>query len=355
MESMSNNDIKVSVIMPVYNSGKYLSIAVDSILNQSLKEIELILVDDGSTDGSAERCDEYASKDKRVKVIHQKNQGICAARNVALPLSEGDYIAFSDHDDEFAPGLLEDNYNLITSSHSDIVKFGVRRVYFNNGNIYKDNERKLEEQKYNTSDIKKYFWELLAAQAFSTVWDGLYSKKFLQSNSLQFDVKFTSGGEDFDFMLRCMVAGATLQSNSGIYYNHYIRNGFSTSTMFNESVFSTIFYGNKKFCLSLLDLGIDISKHKKEYTSYWLENVLGALCKALNNPNCRWAFSKKNKLLKSLKTGKEYDQCVGMVSTISLIGIVPMKYVLLFFFYKKNMCWACLFMYRVLNKIRRIQ
>ena len=69
-----DNNIKVSVIMPVYNSGEYLKTAVESILNQSLKEIELILVDDGSTDGSSERCDEYAAKDSRVVVIHQKNQ-----------------------------------------------------------------------------------------------------------------------------------------------------------------------------------------------------------------------------------------------------------------------------------------
>ena len=80
-KEMDNNRIKVSVIMPVYNSGEYLKTAVESILNQSLKEIELILVDDGSTDGSSERCDEYAAKDSRVVVIHQK---ICITKNGIL-------------------------------------------------------------------------------------------------------------------------------------------------------------------------------------------------------------------------------------------------------------------------------
>ena len=80
--------LKISIIMPVYNSGKYLSTAVDSILNQSFKEIELILVDDGSTDGSSEKCDEYARKDSRVVVIHQKNGGICNARNTALNMAK---------------------------------------------------------------------------------------------------------------------------------------------------------------------------------------------------------------------------------------------------------------------------
>lgn len=89
---MENNKIKVSVIMPVYNSGEYLKTAVYSILSQSLKEIELILVDDGSTDGSSERCDEYAAKDSRVVVIHQKNGGICNARNAALKIARGNIL-----------------------------------------------------------------------------------------------------------------------------------------------------------------------------------------------------------------------------------------------------------------------
>lgn len=93
--------IKVSVIMPVYNSGKYLDIAVKSILSQSLREIELILVDDGSTDGSSEQCDRYALLDNRVVVLHQKNGGICNARNNALKRAKGEYIAFSDHDDAY--------------------------------------------------------------------------------------------------------------------------------------------------------------------------------------------------------------------------------------------------------------
>ena len=86
--------------MPVYNSKKFLEKAICSVLNQSLKEIELILVDDGSSDGSSEICDEFAQKDNRVIVIHQKNKGICGARNIGLKNAQGDYIMFIDNDDE---------------------------------------------------------------------------------------------------------------------------------------------------------------------------------------------------------------------------------------------------------------
>ena len=120
------NMIKVSVIMPVYNSGEYLQTAVDSILSQSLKDIELILVDDGSTDGSSEKCDEYAKKDKRVVVIHQRNGGICNARNAALKIARGEYIGFSDHDDEYVPGYLEHAYREAMEHDADLVKVGKR-------------------------------------------------------------------------------------------------------------------------------------------------------------------------------------------------------------------------------------
>ena len=133
-----DNNIKVSVIMPVYNSGEYLKTAVESILNQSLKEIELILVDDGSTDGSSERCDEYAAKDSRVVVIHQKNGGICNARNAALKIARGEYIGFSDHDDEFTSGMYERCISIIDKEHPDMLKFG-KRVDFidNNKKVYR--------------------------------------------------------------------------------------------------------------------------------------------------------------------------------------------------------------------------
>ena len=99
------SDVKISVIVPVYNSEEYLPDTAASILNQSFEEFELILVDDGSKDRSGKICDELAQKDKRVKVIHKQNGGICSARNCALKLAKGEYIAFCDNDDMYLPGL----------------------------------------------------------------------------------------------------------------------------------------------------------------------------------------------------------------------------------------------------------
>jgi glycosyltransferase involved in cell wall biosynthesis len=110
--------------MPVYNSERFLEDAVESVLNQTFKDFELILIDDGSSDGSVAICDRFAQKDDRVVVIHQSNTGICGARNKGLQLARGEYIAFSDHDDKLVPNLLEDNINLAVKYDADVVKFG---------------------------------------------------------------------------------------------------------------------------------------------------------------------------------------------------------------------------------------
>ena len=91
----------VSVIMPVYNAAAHLEAAVQSVLRQTLQDLELILVDDGSTDGSAALCDAAAAADRRVRTVHQANAGICAARNRGLELAVGEYVSFCDDDDVF--------------------------------------------------------------------------------------------------------------------------------------------------------------------------------------------------------------------------------------------------------------
>ena len=99
-------DIKISIIVPVYNSEKYLPETAQSILKQSFSDFELILVDDGSKDGSGKICDQLAAKDTRIKVIHKTNGGICSARNAGLKEAAGEYIAFCDNDDIYLPSCI---------------------------------------------------------------------------------------------------------------------------------------------------------------------------------------------------------------------------------------------------------
>ena len=125
-------DELISVIVPVYNVEKYLNRCVDSIINQTYKNLEIILVDDGSPDNCGRICDEYAKKDSRIKVIHKENSGVSSARNKGIDIAKGKWISFIDSDD----WIEEDYFKLMLSSakenDADIVLCGYKRIWKNN-------------------------------------------------------------------------------------------------------------------------------------------------------------------------------------------------------------------------------
>ena len=112
---------QISVIVPIYNVEKYLAKCIDSIINQTLTNIEIILVNDGSTDNSRKIIDKYDKKDSRIKVIHKKNGGQGSARNAGLDIAKGEYIGFVDSDDWIDSNMYENLYNAAISNNADIV------------------------------------------------------------------------------------------------------------------------------------------------------------------------------------------------------------------------------------------
>lgn len=121
----------ISVVVPIYNVEKYLNKCVDSIINQSYKNLEIILVDDGSTDNSSKICDEYLKKDNRIKVIHKKNGGLSDARNTGLDSAKGNYISFIDSDDYISSDYYEKMINKIIKDKSDLCITDIKTVYEN--------------------------------------------------------------------------------------------------------------------------------------------------------------------------------------------------------------------------------
>lgn len=119
----------ISVIVPVYKVEKYLPKCLDSIINQTYKNLEIILVDDGSPDNCPKICDEYAKKDKRIRVIHKENGGVSVARNAAISVVKGDYITFVDGDDYIAVDMYEKMINKIKRDNSDVCICGFNKVY----------------------------------------------------------------------------------------------------------------------------------------------------------------------------------------------------------------------------------
>lgn len=134
---------KISVIIPVYNAGKYLRLCLDSVINQTYKELEIIIVNDGSTDTSWEIISEYAARDTRIKAINQKNQGQSTARNNALKIATGDYYLFVDSDDYIVRDMIETLYKNLINYQADISVCAIRR---STENAHKEMQLKSSEE-----------------------------------------------------------------------------------------------------------------------------------------------------------------------------------------------------------------
>lgn len=150
---------KVSIIVPVYNVENYLENCIESILNQTLQDIELILVNDGSTDGCRKICDEYAKKDNRITVIHKDYGGVSSARNAGLDISKGKYIGFVDSDDYVDLEMYDKLYKLCESNNSDIAVCKLGRVI--NGKLINNEENLFIKDLNNNEAIEELFKGIL--------------------------------------------------------------------------------------------------------------------------------------------------------------------------------------------------
>lgn len=159
----------ISVIVPIYNVEKYLRKCVDSIINQTYKNLEIILVDDGSLDNCPKICDEYAKQDIRIKVIHKENGGLSDARNAGMKVARGEYISFIDSDDWIKPEMIEGMYNRMIEDNSDLVSSGVLWVDENGAEIRNAtvsencvlNTEQAMKELINDGKLKQHVWNKL--------------------------------------------------------------------------------------------------------------------------------------------------------------------------------------------------
>lgn len=221
---------RFSIIMPVYNAGAYFAGAVESVLSQSYPDFELILVDDGATDGSGQACDKFAAADQRVRVMHVPNGGICKARNIGIAAARGEYIMFCDHDDEYLPGYLAEVSKAIDEYDSpDIVKVNheTLRRWSTGETSVEYSGSSVRTQVVNNGDRPKYsfFTDLVSA-----IWDGAFRRELIHSLSISFDSLFRFGCEDIYFMLHVFSAANRIVWLEQILYRHYENMALSTSS-----------------------------------------------------------------------------------------------------------------------------
>lgn len=212
----------ISVIVPIYQVEAYLEECLDSILNQTYRQLEIILVDDGSPDRCGEICDRYASRDSRIKVIHQTNQGLSAARNVGMDMATGEYISFIDSDDYIAPHFYE---KLLEGfkEHQE-AKVTACQVFKNeNGEITPLNSK--WDHQFPTIHSSRWCQDAILGKTNVTVWNKLYQAELLK------EIRFRKGRivEDvlfmYDFLPICINQQALLLLLPDYLYYYRIRQG----------------------------------------------------------------------------------------------------------------------------------
>lgn len=194
------NGIKISVILPVYNVEKYLSQCLESIINQTLREIEIICVDDGSTDNSLKILEEYAEKDDRIKVIKQANAGAGAARNAGIKVARGCYFSFLDSDDFFELDMLKTAYERAEKDKADIVVFDSDQYDESNDLFMRAGSAMRKsalpaDMPFNHSSVNYNIFRLFIGWA----WDKLFKAEFVRENNLTFQEQRTTNDLLFVF------------------------------------------------------------------------------------------------------------------------------------------------------------
>lgn len=214
---------KVSIIVAIYNSANFLDKLINSIINQTYKNIEIILVDDGSLDTSGEICDKYAQIDDRIKVIHKKNGGVCEARNVGLETATGDYVTIVDGDDWLAEDFVEYMMNLINQTNSEMA--------FSYNIFTTRDQNQIENDKIEVWTPEDATAALIYPYIKLGPWNKIYNMKFLQEHNIRFSVPWF--GEGLYFATKASQHANKLGVGYRKVYNYRLNNVNSGLTTYN--------------------------------------------------------------------------------------------------------------------------
>ncbi len=211
---MENENPKISVIVPVYKAEKYLHKCVDSLLSQTFRDFEVLLVDDGSPDRSGEICDEYARKDNRVRVFHKENGGVSSARQCGLDNARGEYTIHADPDDWVEPNMLEELYRKAKAENADVI---VCDYYYEYGN-----KTIVHKQSFGTTSGKDLIIHIFQMNVSASLWNKLIRKDCIEKAHSAFP-KDINIGEDYCFLVSTLMCAEKVVYIGSLFY-HYVRN-----------------------------------------------------------------------------------------------------------------------------------
>lgn len=291
----------LSFIIPVYNVASYLRKCVDSLLAQDYDDYEIILVDDGSTDGSGKICDEYAEKHDNIRVIHQHNAGLSAARNSGIKMAKGEYICFVDSDDYWQPNVLASLMAQIQREQLDVFRFDYQNVRVDSVGQYEPFQpNKYSHPVDSRADIvsgSTYLDERMGYACYAVMF--IIRREIVLNNFFKQGIHF----EDVEWLPRMMLNAKRVNSTPMVVYNYLVRQGSITQTQGDKA----------KICKNLNDRMAIIAQYASYRTQY---------------PNCQWLKNMQSSLTVGVLTSVSryfYEERKDYIARLNALGVFPIS------------------------------
>ncbi|PEQ95221.1 hypothetical protein CN481_05040 [Bacillus sp. AFS006103] len=341
-----------SVILPVYNVEKYLERCVKSVLNQSFKDIEIILVDDGSTDGSGNLCDKLASKHSQVQAVHKENGGLASARNFGINYAAGKYVCFIDSDDWVELDMFETLRREINDKDFDIIKFGFQKR--SNSEIISKKVPFIEEGIYSRNQIinellpeaigRKRLFDY-SVDFILSAWASLYRLEFIKKNNIFFVSEREILNEDFLFNINALVNAETLIVLHKVLYNYDERPG-SLTQRYRKEMFS-----RKKNLYNKYEEILNRIPQVNQYQMRLYHFYIDAIYDCITNECNKYSINNSHK--ESIRKIKSYLSDIELREALKNCSLsnTSTKGKIIFILMKYRMSITMFYLYRLMKKI----
>ncbi len=330
------NEIKISVIMPVYGVEKYVGKAIESIQAQTLKEFELLLVDDGTKDRSGEICDEYAAKDSRLRVFHKENGGVPSARNMAMEYVKGKYMYFMDSDDWTEPTMLEDMYRLAEENNAQLVVTGYYiDTYYSGTDCYTQEQSQPDQVFASQQEFRENAYRLFDHNLLYTPWNKLYLSSYIQEHNLRFPQTFW---DDFPFNLSVLKNVEKVVVSSQKYY-HFIRARAESETAKYQPKMYQKREEEHGWLVDLYrDWGIDDANSREFLARRYVERVIGCV-ENVTTRNCPLSKQDKKAEIRKIITNPKVKEMLREAkprSSYMKLMLLPLRWKNVFLTYAEG-------------------
>lgn len=337
-----NENVKFSIIIPVYNSDEYLEECIESVLNQTYKNFEVILINDGSKDKSGSICDNYSKIETRLKVIHQENKGRVLARRKGIENATGDYLLFLDSDDYWDINLLETIYKYVVKFNCDMIIFKYKRVF--NNIIVREQQQLFDHERIFENDDKKVIFEKIISTSSLNNLVTKVIKKTIVDNCDYLHYKDIRNGEDLLQSLPWLYRANKIVYINKPLYNYRI-NPKSTTQNFDVNRINDLSIVRGVFLKYMKKLRIDTYQNMCLFYSFFLDRMISYIIELINSDIER---QKKYYILNKLKQNEHY---INSFRYLRKYESAFYKKIILYLFNRKHFVFLNIYI-KILNKLK---